>query len=410
MRIAHSLSSLLAASVMALAHAMLLAAITGAAIAAPVAAQSPPANITETQVEDNLQAFIEMALWGDPGVGAKAILRRISKYTGPVAVRLDNGVQETTFPWLQRLMPIAGLDFSLMAAADGSENLYVEFVNRTVTDTSQCFTNISSNTKGQRRARIQLDPRRRICIPHELMHALGFSHAHARDSLMSYVHTTGEPTALDVLAIRILYDSRVKPGMGLLPGMQAARAAMVDILIKDGAPPETAEFGHRFLRNLLPLLIGVAESGNVEAQTQLGFAYTFNEAPEIVAQDAAAGYAWFRRAAEKGQWEAQANVGYGLLNGRGVTADPPEGIRWLRLAADQRHATAQYNLALAYRDGTVVTRDAIEAYKWLSLSSGRGLAIATRELEKLAPTLSDAEIAEGKRRAASWTPPSRPAP
>ena len=52
------------------------------------------------------------------------------------------------------------------------------------------------------------------------------------------------------------------------------------------------------------------------------------------------------RLAEQGDMDAQLNLGYMHLHGRGVPQDDAEAVRWFRLAADQGNATAQYFLGV----------------------------------------------------------------
>ena len=50
---------------------------------------------------------------------------------------------------------------------------------------------------------------------------------------------------------------------------------------------------------------------------------------------------WFRRAAERGNADAQVILGLRYEGGRGVPRDHRQAIVWLRRAAEQGHAVAQ---------------------------------------------------------------------
>ena len=54
--------------------------------------------------------------------------------------------------------------------------------------------------------------------------------------------------------------------------------------------------------------------------------------------------------ANAGDAEAQADLGYAYVNGRGVPQDAAQAAAWTRKAADQGLAVAQSNLAVMYRD------------------------------------------------------------
>lgn len=111
---------------------------------------------------------------------------------------------------------------------------------------------------------------------------------------------------------------------------------------------------------------------------------------------------WFRRAADQGDGEAQANLGQLYETGEGVVRDPleamkwygkaaaggdpgaqhdfdrlraesePRRIRWHRKDAQLGHATAQYNLADAYYHGEEVPKDKREAAKWYLKAAEQG--------------------------------------
>jgi TPR repeat protein len=61
-------------------------------------------------------------------------------------------------------------------------------------------------------------------------------------------------------------------------------------------------------------------------------------------RDQAEAFKWFRRAAEKGHATAQHDVGWMLVQGKGVARNPDEGIEWLRKAARQNHGYAKAKL------------------------------------------------------------------
>lgn len=55
---------------------------------------------------------------------------------------------------------------------------------------------------------------------------------------------------------------------------------------------------------------------------------------------------YFEQAAEAGNAQAQAALGFLYLEGLGVEKNENEGVKWLRMAADQHLASAQHNLAI----------------------------------------------------------------
>ena len=68
----------------------------------------------------------------------------------------------------------------------------------------------------------------------------------------------------------------------------------------------------------------------------------------------------------------------------------------LRAKAERGNALAQYNLGLLYEQGRQVPADPAEAFAWLSLASESGAT--GKALDSLLGNISDAQLAEGRRR------------
>ncbi len=77
--------------------------------------------------------------------------------------------------------------------------------------------------------------------------------------------------------------------------------------------------------------------------------------------DAVALIAALRPLAESGDADAQLNMGILHDTGQGVPQDYQEAARWYAAASDQSHPTAQYNLGLLYFEGKGVERDRAKA-------------------------------------------------
>lgn len=85
-----------------------------------------------------------------------------------------------------------------------------------------------------------------------------------------------------------------------------------------------------------------------------------------------------------------------------------ERWNWLCKAANAGHAAAQARAGWAYEadyytDGTVKP-DLTEAYKWYRLALLNGDISAAADMERLQPSLTDAQVAEAERRASQWRP------
>jgi TPR repeat protein len=67
--------------------------------------------------------------------------------------------------------------------------------------------------------------------------------------------------------------------------------------------------------------------------------------------------------------------------GRGVEQDDVEAERWCRKAAERGNPEAQYNLGSMYATGWVVEQDPAEAERWYRKAAEQGHAAAQCELD-----------------------------
>ena len=112
-----------------------------------------------------------------------------------------------------------------------------------------------------------------------------------------------------------------------------------------------------------------AERGNVDAQVDLGLMYEdgwMGEEGYLITEDEAEAMKWYRKAAERGNARAQFHVGLIYAGGFGVPVEFVEAVKWFRKAAEQGYVPAQYELGWTYYYGGYgVTKDYAEAKKWL---------------------------------------------
>ena len=116
-----------------------------------------------------------------------------------------------------------------------------------------------------------------------------------------------------------------------------------------------------------------AEKGDVEAQFNLGICYYSGQG---VAKDYTEAVKWFRKAAEQGDTLAQWTLGNCCANGQGVAKDDIEAVKWYRRAAEQGDALAQLSLGSCYELGLGVTEKMVEAVKWFRKAAAQGGELA----------------------------------
>ena len=90
----------------------------------------------------------------------------------------------------------------------------------------------------------------------------------------------------------------------------------------------------------------------------------------------------FQKAAEQGNAEASANLGFMYANGQGVPKDEAKAVYWYQKAAEQGNAWALYNLGEMYRDGSGVPQDYTKAVQFLQKAAEQGYPVAQDELKK----------------------------
>src|SRR5262245_39509714 len=152
-------------------------------------------------------------------------------------------------------------------------------------------------------------------------------------------------------------------------------------------------------------LLGQAQRGDANAQSELGWKYAKGEG---VPQDYAEAVKWFRKAADQGNFAAQINLGASYAKGEGVPQDFAEAVKWYRLAADRGNGVAQNTMGAMYARWQGVAQDYAQAYVWfqLALSSlsgvDRDLALVERDLA--ATKLTAGQLTRAQEIARNWMP------
>ena len=151
------------------------------------------------------------------------------------------------------------------------------------------------------------------------------------------------------------------------------------------------------LREWKPL----AEQGDAAAQAELGLMYYNGQG---VRPDFKEAVRWFRSAAEQGKAVAQVEMGMMYYQGTGVPRDFKEAARWFRLGAEQGDAVAQSKLGVMYYRGRGVPHDHMLALMWFNLAVAHGKKSTTGIHDRLAATMTPAQVAEAQKLASEWKP------
>lgn len=83
--------------------------------------------------------------------------------------------------------------------------------------------------------------------------------------------------------------------------------------------------------------------------------------------------------------------------------DPVQAAAWFSKAAEQGNVDAQASLAALYKVGLGVQLDLIQSYRWYRLSE-RNSADRSAQLRELAGKMSSEQIADAERTSTQWRP------
>jgi cell division septation protein DedD len=132
----------------------------------------------------------------------------------------------------------------------------------------------------------------------------------------------------------------------------------------------------------------LAEKGDADAQFNLGQAYRLGRGVGI---NLSVAQTWFQRAAASGHVDAQTTLGLLLFQ----NGDQAQGLKWLKQAAEQGEPRALLVYGTALYNGDAVTQDRILGYAYVSRAAANGLAPAKDTLAQL-----DALMTAGDRQKA----------
>ena len=89
------------------------------------------------------------------------------------------------------------------------------------------------------------------------------------------------------------------------------------------------------------------------------------------------------RRAQKGDAEAQFQLGARFALGEGVVQSYEEAVKWYRKAARHNHASAQYALGVCYAEGLGVRQSLSKSEKWHHKAAKQGHPLAQHNLNIL---------------------------
>ena len=128
----------------------------------------------------------------------------------------------------------------------------------------------------------------------------------------------------------------------------------------------------------------LADRGDADAEFNLGQAYRLGRGVPL---NLAMAKNWFTKAAEGGHLDAETTLGLLLFQ----NGDQQEGLKWLRRAADQDEPRALLVYGTALYNGDGVSQDRLLGYAFISRAASQGLSPAKDTLAQLDELMSDGE-------------------
>lgn len=128
----------------------------------------------------------------------------------------------------------------------------------------------------------------------------------------------------------------------------------------------------------------LAERGDPDAQFNLGQAYRLGRGVPL---DLAMAKSWFEKAADTGHIDAETTLGLLLFQ----NGDRAAGLKWLRRAAEEGEPRALLVYGTALYNGEGVAEDRVLGYAYVSRAAGQGLAPAKDTLAQLDSLMPEAD-------------------
>ena len=196
------------------------------------------------QRQDRLERFIDEILFGGPFDAHHRQDGQVVRWRGHMRVWLT-GPQAAAHraPMAERLSEVAelsGLQTSLVGAG-AARDLTVKLVEDSAFLVSEEFAACYVHLEGEDHfvdgatIYVGMDQPEGFgrCIDHEIMHALGFRfHSGRLRSVLSPVHGERRFTVWDRLAIRALFDSRMRPGMSREEALPLLREILSELVVQ----------------------------------------------------------------------------------------------------------------------------------------------------------------------------------
>jgi TPR repeat protein/transglutaminase-like putative cysteine protease len=173
--------------------------------------------------------------------------------------------------------------------------------------------------------------------------------------------------AFDAPVCPATFTDQIRAGLAKADGFEHAAIGLtpksVAYVVDSGSDAVTAlaAFYAQDYAPALRLWSSLAESGNADAQNNIGWMYKRGKG---VGQDFAEAFRWYLRSAAQGNALGQSNVAYFYSCGCGVVRSDAQAALWYRRSASQGFPYAEARLAEIMMAGRGVDKDPTQAVSW----------------------------------------------
>ena len=142
-------------------------------------------------------------------------------------------------------------------------------------------------------------------------------------------------------------------------------------------------------------LRSVALKGDLWAQMALGCAYKVRGLRRKSVK-------WWRIAAERGEPNAQMQLGTAYAYGRGVKQDTQEALKWCRRSAEQGFVHGQSMLSVIYSNGFGMDGNLPEAYAWSALAAAQNHPLSAEFVLQLGEEMTESQLKQANQLAEEY--------
>ena len=191
--------------------------------------------------QERLVSFVDELMFGSPFDAHAPQDKAVLRWERPLCVAMlgssDEDLDERVADLVDRMAEAAGRDAEIFESGDCTANVVVHLtedddylVNR---EYANCYMTFEADGHRMARASIFIGRNRPElfdrCLAHEFMHAFGFRyHSGIVRSVLSPAHQVDAPSAWDLLALRVLYDPRLRPALARQDALPIIRAIIAD--------------------------------------------------------------------------------------------------------------------------------------------------------------------------------------